>query len=207
MYNALIMYLWLMIRLRAPFCFRFWQQGVGCWWTTVHNVIVQQRAGIHAAEEYFTRGWQGFHSGKNGRLIFSPRQDIASLFIGSENDRAEISGARLKIHQALSRGSFAKYSMGLFPTSYIPPFTVLVSRFRFETPRFAIIGCSSDPITFNPPANRWSFLLEYLADVHGACTSQPRRATYAKKIEWGVRTFVRHLLGSTEKPGETLMKT
>lgn len=42
------------------------------------------------------------------------------MFIGSENDRGEISGARLKIHHALSRGSFAKYSMELFPTSYIP---------------------------------------------------------------------------------------
>lgn len=44
----------------------------------------------------------------------------AAMFIGSENDRGEISGARLKIHHALSRGSFAKYSMELFPTSYIP---------------------------------------------------------------------------------------
>lgn len=51
------------------------------------------------------------------------QQDIyisGAMFIGSENDRGEISGARLKIHHALSRGSFAKYSMELFPTSYIP---------------------------------------------------------------------------------------
>lgn len=52
--------------------------------------------------------------------IYSKIYISGAMFIGSENDRGEISGARLKIHHALSRGSFAKYSMELFPTSYIP---------------------------------------------------------------------------------------
>lgn len=150
--TTIVTHLWLMSRSRALpslpppslppsfFCFRFRQQDVRCWWTTVYNVIVQQRTRIHAAKEYFTRGWQGFHSGKRKKkkekrkkrerkktgtsLIFSRIYSkiyiSGAMFIGSENDRGEISGARLKIHHALSRGSFAKYSMELFPTSYIP---------------------------------------------------------------------------------------
>lgn len=74
--TTIVTHLWLISRSRALpslpppslppsfFCFRFRQQDVRCWWTTVYNVIVQQRTRIHAAKEYFTRGWQGFHSGK-----------------------------------------------------------------------------------------------------------------------------------------------
>lgn len=151
--TTIVTHLWLMSRSRALpslpppslppsfFCFRFRQQDVRCWWTTVYNVIVQQRTRIHAAKEYFTRGWQGFHSGKRKKKKKRERKErekkqgqasysrvytaryiyiSGAMFIGSENDRGEISGARLKIHHALSRGSFAKYSMELFPTSYIP---------------------------------------------------------------------------------------
>lgn len=151
--TTIVTHLWLISRSRALpslpppslppsfFCFRFRQQDVRCWWTTVYNVIVQQRTRIHAAKEYFTRGWQGFHSGKRKKKKKRERKErekkqgqasysrvytaryiyiSGAMFIGSENDRGEISGARLKIHHALSRGSFAKYSMELFPTSYIP---------------------------------------------------------------------------------------
>lgn len=150
---------------------RYRQQGVGRWWRTVHNVVVQQRARVHAAEEYFTRSGEGFHSGKKASSFSRVRGYAPVYWIGKWSS-GNIGGTFKNPSRFVE-----EFIAGIFDetlrTSYIPLLLLSVS-LSFSLSHSLLIpsftwsrilkfygirqsALSSDLITFNLTAGYWLF--------------------------------------------------
>lgn len=122
---------------------RHWQQGVGRWRTTLYNVAVQQRPGLHAAAERPAGGREGFHSGK-GELAHDFRTrgvrgdlDRGIYWIGEWSSGGRDRGRARKIHRVTPRAGAVpprEIFNQTLPTAYFRSF---YHPERPEVPRFS----------------------------------------------------------------------